>query len=69
MDGTSHHAYILSTSAALHGQIEGTASQTDWLDPASSLILHEDSQTQGTYGGFVKFGGSTTSDLESTKPS
>lgn len=66
--GVSHKAYVLVSTLAIHGQIEGSGSQTDWLDPVSSLILHEETAQQATYGGVFKFSGSTTSDLESTKP-
>jgi hypothetical protein len=67
--GATHHAYVLASSIVVHGQLEGSGTQTDWVDPATSLLLHEDSALSAVYGGFYKVGGSTTSDLESVKPS
>ncbi|MHB8463591.1 MAG: hypothetical protein ACYDH6_06220 [Acidimicrobiales bacterium] len=67
--GTTHRSFVLASSIVLHGQLEGTGSQNDWVDPATSLLLHEDASQRATYGGFVKLASSTSSDLESLHPS
>jgi hypothetical protein len=35
----------------------------------TSLILHQETTSKATYSGFVTFSSSTTSDIESTRPS
>ena len=61
-------AFVLGSTLAFHGQLEGSGTQTDWVDPTSSLILHEDTSQSLTYGGFVHIAGTVTSDLESLTP-
>lgn len=68
LDGSSHHVFVLTTNLTFHGQLEGSGTQTDWLDPASSLVLHEETSDNGKYGGVFAFSAQTTSDLLSAKP-
>ncbi|GAC1588540.1 MAG: hypothetical protein NVS3B21_04420 [Acidimicrobiales bacterium] len=65
----THHTFELMSALTFHGQLEGSGSQTDWLEPTSSLVLHNESTQNGTYGGVVKFSTHAISDLLSTTPS
>lgn len=69
LQGATHHTFVLSSTLTFHGQLEGSGSQTDWLEPTTSLVLHNESAQSGTYGGVVKFSTHATSDLLSTTPS
>lgn len=68
LDGTTHHTFVIDATIAIHGQIEGSGTQTAWLDPATSLVLHEQTSQKGTYGKVVSFNSSLTADLESAHP-
>ena len=69
VSGAAHRTFVLASALAVHGQLEGSGTQTDWVDPATSLLLHEETSLSAVYGGFYKLGGSTTSDIESVTPS
>ena len=66
--GASHRTFVLDSTLAFHGQIEGSGTQLDWADPATSLILHQENSMKGNYSGFVTFSSHDTSDIESTHP-
>ena len=66
---TKHHTFRLVSALTFHGQLEGSGSQTDLLEPTTSLVLHNESSQSGTYGGVVKFSTHATSNLVSTTPS
>ena len=68
LDRTVRHTYVLSSNLTFHGQLEGTGTQTDWLDPGTSLILHEETSENGKYGGVIAFTAQSKSDLVSGKP-
>lgn len=67
--GVTHHTYVLNTALTFQGQLAGSGTQLDWIDPATSLILHEAATTKANYAGLFAIASSVTSDIESTRPS
>jgi len=68
LDNASHHVYVVSSTLTFHGQLEGSGTQTDWFDPATTLTVHEESTQNAKYGGVVSFASHTVSDLLSEHP-
>ncbi|MGI8492346.1 MAG: hypothetical protein ACR2NJ_06265, partial [Acidimicrobiales bacterium] len=68
IDGSVHHTFVLDATESISGAVTGTGTQVAWVDPATSLVLHEVNTLQGNYGVF-SFSSTETGDLESTHPS
>lgn len=65
--GQSVPVYVLVSTLVTRGQVELTATETDWLAVGFRLPLHTQTQSHGTYG-IASFSSNTTADLESMTP-
>jgi hypothetical protein len=59
--------YVLDSTLVTRGQIQLTATETDWLAVGFRLPLHTQTQSHGTYG-IASFSSNTTADLEWMTP-
>lgn len=67
LDGGSVKAFILDLVITTHGQVESTATESDWWAPATGLLVHSEYHQQGRYGLF-SYSQDLTSDLQSARP-
>jgi hypothetical protein len=67
LDGISVPVFIIESSLTTHGQVQSSATETDWFSPALRLAVHTETHGSGTYG-IVSYRTDTVADLESTKP-
>ncbi|MHB1910618.1 MAG: hypothetical protein ACYCTI_01000 [Acidimicrobiales bacterium] len=59
--------FVLQSNLVTHGQVQLTATETDWIAPNFRLPVHTQTQSHGTYG-IASFSSNTTSDLVSLTP-
>lgn len=68
VNGSSITTYVVKTTITTSGQVNSTESQTDWFDPVSDIVVQEQTQAKGTYGG-VPFQQTLARQIVSVHPS
>jgi len=67
LDGQTIEVVVATVTLTTHGQVESTATQTEWWSPALRLTVHSESKVDGRFGAFP-FSSNVTSDLKSGQP-